>query len=291
MKKVITHNGSFHADDVFGVATLQLHFGVENVEVIRTRDEAVIASGDVVLDVGGIYDPERQRFDHHQNGAPGRDNGIPYAAFGLIWKHYGEQVAGSAEAAEVIEKRLVIPIDAVDNAISLYDQKNPEISPITINDIFGLMRPVWNSDEDVDVGFKEACAIARQLLERSMAHAAAEIAEKNLAQQVYESAPDKRIMISEVAISAHFFIDYPECLFLISPRDDGNWKATGVREGRDSFAIRKAFPHEWRGLRDQELATASGISDAIFCHKTGYLFVVKSKEGAVEATKKALASA
>ena len=77
MQKIITHSGSFHSDDIFAVATLQLHFGVENVEVIRTRDEEIIASGDIVVDVGGVYDAEKQRFDHHQNGAPVRDNGIP----------------------------------------------------------------------------------------------------------------------------------------------------------------------------------------------------------------------
>ena len=41
MKKIIiaTHSGSFHADDLFAVATLSLLLGKENIEVIRTRDE------------------------------------------------------------------------------------------------------------------------------------------------------------------------------------------------------------------------------------------------------------
>jgi len=153
MQKIITHSGSFHTDDVFAVATLQLHFGIENVEVIRTRDEAIIASGDIVVDVGGVYDAEKQRFDHHQNGAPVRDNGIPYAAFGLIWKHYGEQVAGSSEAAADIERRFVLPIDANDVGVSLYDLNEKNISPITLQDLMSLWRPIWGSVDEADIGF------------------------------------------------------------------------------------------------------------------------------------------
>ncbi len=291
MKKVITHNGSFHADDVFGVATLQLHFGTENVEVIRTRDEAVIATGDIVLDVGGVYDPERQRFDHHQNGAPARDNGIPYAAFGLIWKHYGEQVAGSREVAEAIEKRLVMPIDANDNGVSLFEQKYSEISPFTIQDMMGLLKPVWNGEEEMDERFKAACDLAREILMRAKAHAAAEVAEAELARKAYEEASDKRVIVSDVELSAYFFIDQPEVLLVVYPDENGNWDATAVRKESGSFATRVQFPEAWRGLRDSELAVASGIADAVFCHKAGFLFVAKSKEGVMEATKKALASA
>src|SRR5690606_15027965 len=163
MKKVITHSGSFHADDVFSVATLQLHFGVENVEVIRTRDEEIIAAGDIVLDVGGVYDPEKQRFDHHQNGAPVRDNGLPYAAFGLIWKHYGEAVSGGQEVMEEIERRLVLPIDVSDNGISTFDAKREDVSPVLLQDIISMYKPVWGSDEEADQGFLSACELARSI--------------------------------------------------------------------------------------------------------------------------------
>ncbi len=288
MQKVVTHNGGFHADDVFAVATLQLHFGVENVEVVRTRDEGTIASGDIVVDVGGVYNPLLQRFDHHQNGAPVRENGIPYAAFGLVWKHYGEQVAGSLEAAEVIERRLVIPIDAGDNGVSLYEQKQPDFSPATVQDMIGLMKPVWGSEEDIDERFLAACTLVREILVRAKEHAVADLQEATLAQNIYNSAVDKKVLVSSEGISPSFYTDKEEVLFVVCPDDNGNWVAAAVRKERGSFETKVSFPSEWGGLRDADLVAVSGVPDAIFCHKAGFLFVAKSKEGVLAAVNKTL---
>lgn len=34
----------------------------------RTRDPAILDTCDIVVDVGGVYDEGKQRFDHHQRG-------------------------------------------------------------------------------------------------------------------------------------------------------------------------------------------------------------------------------
>src|SRR3989344_7953949 len=90
--KVITHNGDFHADDVFAMASLML-LHKNKIEIMRTRDEAIINKGaNYVIDVGGIYDDERNIFDHHQSGGAGeRSSGIPYASFGLLWSTKGQR--------------------------------------------------------------------------------------------------------------------------------------------------------------------------------------------------------
>jgi len=288
MQKVVTHNGGFHADDVFGVATLQLYFGVDNLEVIRTRDEAIISVADIVLDVGGVYDVTRQRFDHHQIGAPIRDNGIPYAAFGLIWKEYGEKFCDSKDVADIIEKRLVLSIDANDNGISLYEAKHPDVALTTLQDLIGLMKPVWNGEEDVDKRFEEACAFAREILLRAKKHARAELAEVKLAREVYDSTADKRVIVSDVELSSYLFIEHPEVLFTVYPDENQHWCATAIRKESGSFTTRIQFPDAWRGLRDEALSQASGVVDAVFCHKAGFLFVANSKEGVLEAVQKTL---
>lgn len=61
-KTILTHSGSFQADDIFAVAILLLALGES--KVVRTRDKDQIATADYVVDVGMIYDPAKNRFDH-----------------------------------------------------------------------------------------------------------------------------------------------------------------------------------------------------------------------------------
>ena len=85
MKKIMVHDGIFHADDVTAVAVYQI-FTKELTYVIRTRDEEKAISADLVFDVGNTYDGNKF-FDHHQNNVPVYDNGIKYAAVGLVLDH------------------------------------------------------------------------------------------------------------------------------------------------------------------------------------------------------------
>ena len=111
--QVATHPGNFHADDVFAIAVLQLVHG--ELDVVRTRDAEAQAAADLRVDVGGRHDPATGDFDHHQKGGAGeRANGIRYASFGLVWREHGPALAGSREAAEAIDERLVQGVDAND---------------------------------------------------------------------------------------------------------------------------------------------------------------------------------
>src|ERR1035437_6788637 len=107
--KLVTHNGAFHADDLFACATLSLLLKKKNLKykIIRTRDENIIKHGDYVFDVGGIYNPAKNRFDHHQAGfKEKRKNGIVYSSFGLVWKKYGKELCGLKTTAEKIDSVL-----------------------------------------------------------------------------------------------------------------------------------------------------------------------------------------
>lgn len=42
----------------------------QEAEIVRTRDPEQLAACDVVVDVGGEYDPRRHRYDHHQRWVP-----------------------------------------------------------------------------------------------------------------------------------------------------------------------------------------------------------------------------
>ena len=100
-----THGGIFHADDVFATALLT----ILNPEIKITR-------GFTILDhyEGIVYDIGMGRYDHHQKDRRIRANGVPYAAFGLLWERFGEELVCRPDA-EKFDEEFVQQIDQADN--------------------------------------------------------------------------------------------------------------------------------------------------------------------------------
>lgn len=61
-----THSGRFHADEIVACALLKQLPEYADAQIIRTRDTEQLADCDIVVDVGGVFDPTRHRYDHHQ---------------------------------------------------------------------------------------------------------------------------------------------------------------------------------------------------------------------------------
>uniref|UniRef100_A0A452U044 Uncharacterized protein n=1 Tax=Ursus maritimus TaxID=29073 RepID=A0A452U044_URSMA len=68
--RIGTHSGTFHCDEALACALLRLLPEYRDAEIVRTRDPEKLASCDIVVDVGGEYDPQRHRYDHHQRPPP-----------------------------------------------------------------------------------------------------------------------------------------------------------------------------------------------------------------------------
>ena len=105
--KVCTHDGVYHADDLFSTALLMFVCG-ENIEVVRTRQpfEEIFT-----FDVGG------EVFDHHQcdEYRDGKSGGI-FASFGKLWCTLGRTICGLREEAWAeIDRSFVRIIDLTDN--------------------------------------------------------------------------------------------------------------------------------------------------------------------------------
>ena len=289
-KKIcVTHNGAFHADDLFATATLSI-LNNGNIKIIRTRDPEMFAKGDYVYDVGGEYDPERNKFDHHQVGGAGaRPNGIPYSSFGLVWKKYGEQICGSKEVSIKIEEKLVQSIDANDNGINLFDV-NGEIAPYTIQDLFFSFRPSWKEKEDYDTPFIKLVPFVSEIINREIVKMKDSLEVVSVVQKAYEETEDKRVLIFDKPYPWFETInEYSEPLYVIFKKGD-TWRAEAVRKEKYKFETRKPFPSEWAGKRDEEMSKVSGVEDAIFCHNGRFLIVAKSKEGIIKLVNKALMS-
>ncbi|XP_042505471.1 MYG1 protein C694.04c-like [Macadamia integrifolia] len=94
-KRVGTHNGTFHCDEALGCFLIRLSDKFAGAEIVRTRDPEVLDTLDVVLDVGGVYDSGRDRYDHHQRGfgeVLGHGFTAKLSSAGLVYKHYGKEI-------------------------------------------------------------------------------------------------------------------------------------------------------------------------------------------------------
>jgi uncharacterized UPF0160 family protein len=287
-KLLVTHNGTFHADDLFATAALSILLNGK-INIVRTRDVDVIAKGDYVYDVGGEYDPARNRFDHHQKGGAGiRENGIPYAAFGLVWKTYGEQICGSKSIADAIDEFLVQAIDAQDNGVNTYRVEGP-VGPYVIEGIVNAFRPSWKEGEEYDAPFFEVLDFFKKFLVRKIKKERDRVEAESFITTAYQKADDKRLIILDDQYPwRKTLFEHPEPLYVIVPKA-GRWNVYCVQKEPNSFENRKSFPEAWAGLRDAQMAEVSGVPDAIFCHNGRFLAVAKSKEGALALAQKALA--
>ncbi|MFT5887525.1 MAG: uncharacterized UPF0160 family protein [Zhongshania sp.] len=260
---IATHNGNFHADDVFSVAALKSLY--PSCKLIRTRNLEIIGKADIVLDVGGEYDPDAGRFDHHQRGGAGeRDNGIPYSSFGLIWQKYGLEICqGKQEVANSVDAGLVSTIDAIDCGHVEGVSKG-----ISLSQTISMFNPTWQEDGDFDSCFDEAVKFASRVLTRFIASANGGISAKEIVAKAIADAEDPRVIVLEKYTpwkrTVHALSE--EALFIIFPSPSGQWRIQAVAVEPGSFEDRKSLPKAWAGLSDDALKAVTGIDDAMFCH-------------------------
>lgn len=295
MKRVVTHSSRFHADDVFAVATLSLIFNGE-IEIVRSREKEVIDSGDIVVDVGSVYNPSKQRFDHHQSTFyEKRSNGIPYASFGLVWREYGEKLCGSQDVRDEIDKKLVQPIDAADNGVSTFETTFDGVYPYLVHSILLMYMPSWKEEKSIDEAFLESVKLAEKILSREIVRMQHALEARNLINDIYSASENKKIIVFRKEDKfgdediQHSLKDKKEVLFFVRYRDtDDNWSVKAMRDNDSGYENRKCFPSSWAGLSGEELAKVSGVNDAQFCHRGLFLTVAKSKEGAIKMAELAI---
>jgi len=185
-KVIGTHSGSFQADEAMGVWMLRQVPAFRNSEVVRSRDPKVLDSLSIVIDVGGIYDHAKLRYDHHQRGYDERfDEGregidgrcTKLSASGLVYRHYGKEIIKSYypslsdEHLEIAYKQiynsLLECLDAIDTGVEMCpDGIQPIYKDSTgLSSRVGRLNPRWNEvDADgkppsYDQSFEQASAI------------------------------------------------------------------------------------------------------------------------------------
>jgi uncharacterized UPF0160 family protein len=296
--RLLTHNGKFHCDDAFAYAILRLALGLREPGadhmLIRTRDPALIASADIVWDVGATHDAATARFDHHQRGAPVRpDTDIPYSAAGLVWQVHGPaavrgvlspQAAALADAvARKIDHDVIRRIDAIDNGFA-----HPEDS-LGLSSIVADCNLAWdapgNGDPAAeDSAFIAAAALMESFLRNRIDRVRAKLAADAIVVAAHAASADPRVlelsrgMPWQGAVFAH---DLP-VLYAVYPVSSGKWMVDAMPPEQGSFAQRLPLPEAWAGLSGPALADASGIADAEFVHVRRFVGAARSRQGAME---------
>lgn len=298
-KIIVTHNGTFHADDLFACATVSLYFNKKNkpFKIIRTRDKNVIENADVVFDVGGVLNPSLNRFDHHQKeGAGLRNNTIPYASFGLSWKYFGLDLCNNEKDVwEQIDKSIASPVDATDNGVDIITPIFDGIFPYSGAQTLLVYSPTWKEDESkIDEIFLKQVKKAAEILSREIKVTTDNKEAEKLILNSYNKSIDKRLIELTNPFPRYLYQNtisrLPEPIYLLYPGSNNTWKVEAVSKSPSTLESRKLFPESWRGFMDGDikLKEATGVQDVIFCHRSGFLIAAKSKEGAIALANKAL---
>ena len=290
---LVTHSGGFHADELLSSVILTRLF--PEAKIVRSRaPEWITPGGDrIIYDVGGAYDAEKQIFDHHQRGAPLREDEAPYSSFGLIWKHYGRDylAAMNIPAAHVdalhasFDKSFVLPIDLMDNGALSPSSAGP-LAGLTLSSLLETLKPSFDENEPGadDRAFHAALVIARSFVEAGIGKRAAKLRAETLVLQAIEKTGEGRILELPMGMPfrpAIIKAGADQLLFVVHPRDGKDWCVTGIRRADDGFELRADLPKSWAGLTNGDLEAASGIMGATFCHNGRFIAAATSREAAL----------
>jgi uncharacterized UPF0160 family protein len=307
---IATHSGKFHADDTWAVAVLDILF--PGCEIIRTRDAALIEAADFAVDVGGIWDPQTGRFDHHQRGFSGaRQSGVPYASAGLVWREYGARCVATLAAAHAghelpadTARQIAYAIDAdIVQYLDLSDVGAARSAPggYGLSAVISGFNPNWLDEQRVGYGeaveayrlqqFRRAMAVLSDVIVNAVKYRVGALLALEQVRQS-ELLEDGRVLLlknSALPWSAVVRNEMPRVLFVISHNvAEQRYMLHTVPASAESFEARADLPLPWAGLRDAELAAVTGVPDAGFCHNGRFIAAAKSFEGAYAMARLAL---
>ncbi|XP_062504308.1 MYG1 exonuclease-like isoform X1 [Corticium candelabrum] len=320
-----THNGKFHCDEVLACRLLTTLHEYQHAEIVRSRSPEKLDECDIVVDVGGVYDPERHRYDHHQRSFNGTMNSInpkyPWttklSSAGLVYLHFGRRVIGQiieedekSSVVDVIYKKVyenfIEEIDAVDNGITQCDEKPRYRLSTTISSRVGFLNPPWNV-KNLD---------ERKQFDLAMELVGAEFEERVHsyhkiwlpARDLVKASVEKRHEVDssgEIIVLEQCGCPWKEHLydledemgiegiikFALFGDSNGAWRVQCVPEKSQSFSNRLSLKKEWCGHRDEELSRLSGIPGCVFVHANGFIGGNESREGALKMAQETLYAA
>jgi len=295
--KLITHAGTFHADEVFATIVLNYALDDEKINLSRVLDIENAKEDAIIYDIGG------GKFDHHQKGGNGiRKDGVPYASFGLIWKEYGRKCLENLnvekevinDSLEMIDKKLIEAIDAIDNGeLSLIAK--PKIDVNTISDLIGKFNSNWDEDETQNNRFLEAIEFADKIFIRTVRSIESKLKARSYIEEAIKKS-ENDILVLDTFMPWKEWLLYSknkkakDILYVVYKSNREGYSVQTVPKGLNTFENRKSLPKEWSGLRGKDFKKKTGVKTATFCHNACFICGAEEKEDAIKLAKIAVES-
>ncbi|RUS33883.1 hypothetical protein BC938DRAFT_483401, partial [Jimgerdemannia flammicorona] len=293
----------FMNDEVLAVYMLRQTAAFKDAALVRSRDAAKLAVCDVVVDVGGVYDVEKFRFDHHQRGffeTFSDKHKTKLSSAGLVYKHFGKEIIASELDLKQEDKDVdtlyvkvyddfIEALDGTDNGINQYPlELTPAYKDSTnLHSRVGRLNPWWNqkvTDTERDSRFQEVTLLAGNELTSRIRFLGLSWLP---ARSIVSSAFDTSDLLSRVVVleqpcpwSEHLLdverergiTEERNILYVLYPDDSNDsWRIQCVGKKAGGFDNRKSLPESWRGLRDDELSEISKIPGCVFVHAGGFI--------------------
>eukprot|EP00762_Andalucia_godoyi_P001466 ANDGO_00299.mRNA.1 UPF0160 protein C27H6.8 len=224
--------------------------------------------------------------------------------------HDGDGGAGGGEYSEedvsmMVEKAysgFIEHVDAIDNGVDVAEETRYAMSSVLSTRVSYLNAP-WTVDypdsdsrkTDENVRFIAAMQrVLESFLEFFANMVDSILPARQVVQRALAKADGSPILVLDTFCNwkSHLLEleqSSPKTLFVVYKDTAGGWRVQAVPVSDSSFDSRKALPKPWRGLRDDELSTLTGIPGCVFCHAAGFIGGNRTFEGVMEMAKQAVA--
>jgi uncharacterized UPF0160 family protein len=261
IKKIITHDGVYHTDDVFAVALVLL---VEPNATLERKRIRTIESWEfedpnvVIVDVGGRYQPELNNFDHHQDTDDVRD----YAAFGLVsMKFLPKFIYGNKNyvnnVIQNLTTNLIQPIDKWDNGLV---QKSVPDDVIPLQQVFRVIQDINDSNS-----FNVAVYMAQQII-KGYVRTAVKIIDSDIVWSKGTTIDGGIKIMDDFCISWKLRAKQNKIFYAVWPEDEDTYIVSSIDSEQypinDYNTKSRIFIH-----KSKFIAKYSKLTDAIMCAK------------------------
>lgn len=273
---LLTHGGkNIHADETLATALILYAYVLDytDILIVRLNNPTEENINEIIdnnncrvwtYDIGRIYDPEDDKFDHHQSNAPTGNDGHKLCSAGQLLNYFESEGRIKPEVAKKLRSSLFDKIDVADNGGKSND----------ITDTVRSMNFQWNENptqEEINERFLDIVEFMYEILDSRIKKIKAELAAKAEISNMTTIRPDPRggaYVVSDKFIPHNVVFENNKSAYYVCPSE--------YNEGYWSLMSR-------HGLHIDH-ATA-GENGCTFVHTAKFVATFNTKEAAIAAAE------